>query len=915
MSMACFAMPFTRSPLWITRHCWQLRPFTLLAASAFHRQVDRIPVCVQVHDVYGDIHSWMEYFDPAVRLQDVQDVLAEAWRPECKVYARDSLVALSDEPFTLRPGDLLRVLHPGAVRPALTSLDDRLARPDLYFRRLRVDGFPSTPDTPARECLLQPLECPRLLQYSYLPGPCLLEQVMLSHGDGAMGPLRLVWPAQQVESLRIRQHFVAHMAGAYPVRATARVPIFVDARAVGFSVQCKASFSGSMPLPAFLDSIGLFLPDHIKLSVSGSARFDRRSRHITVREADLVCLQYDTGLYISSADDAVVGSEPSGAQDGARPPGGARGQDGHAPPDGPNGPGGTRERSPRLAMSSGSTSARSGGRSGASRAVALVPRRPMDAKAYLLDPIAAALRRVQIADFRLQLARSVDAWPVLLFQGSDLPLAQEPVAPPSPEGSSPSLPDTSDAEDTARSLPDLLRVQVVLASFQGVTTRHTLWYEEDEDISGFVQRAGILLNDDPDFLAVLPADPQPSPLHFTFLLCPHWWRAAGLLPVVICCPRPGHFPFMAVAFPGQEAEAFLPQDAIPPSQSCDAYVPPTADRARTVLQADSVVADALVPAATIFLQPSLSPAAVALPMREHLRSLPHVTAAQLEPLPPSERLLAVFLGFGFHQFCLELPFGSVPRYVASALGIPFESVYLCRQLDFFDRLTIAGRRPSLCFGFRNLSDMHRRFQGRGLFIDCRPLGRPVCFREILVPSFTAEQLCDWLEVCVPAGFVPLCRSASTGQGDAPFSNYHGETFLLWVDSTAPSPSPGRSASGGLPDEDLLRRDASSSADDADEGGTGRPPSSSGGRPALVAPRHPFLVSDVLMGASISGAMVQRRSWQFLPALMASPLSRPLMFLLLLLGITLWGRRLTCPSLLDSIDLFRPPVVLLGSAPS
>ena len=240
------------------------------------------------------------------------------------------------------------------------------------------------------------------------------------------------------------------------------------------------------------------------------------------------------------------------------------------------------------------------------------------------------------------------------------------------------------------------------------------------------------------------------------------------------------------AFPGCQALEVFPHEAFPPGERCDAFVPGCPDAGRLDLAPEDVLADSVTDGALVCLLPFETPPPATRPKQDHLHSLPHVSSLEQESMPLEENMLAVFLGFGFDQFCLRLPFGSVPRFVANALDIPFDSVFLCRQLDPFDCLTVAGRRRRLTFGFRNLADMGRPFTGRGLFIDARPLGRPVCFREILVEDFTPRQLCQWLEVTVPEGYEPFCGTPKE-RGNGSVTNFHGESVVVWVDETAPAP--------------------------------------------------------------------------------------------------------------------------------
>ena len=368
----------------------------VIAAPAQHARLHRIPVCLQVHDAHGRVDCWVEFLDPFISVDDVSDVLAEAWNPAMRVFVGDRSHALTAEPCSLRAGDLICILCSGACRKQQHTVEAKLAKPELHFRSLETEGFPSTPEVSGRECLLQPLEPPRLLQYSYLPGPSLLEQVMLSHGNSYMGPLRLVWPEQPVRDLRVRQHFVAHLAGAFPDRVTGRVPIFVDGRDVGYAVQCKASYTGRMLLSEFLDSIGLFLPDVDNLLIDGSVAFDRRTRIIRVKEGDVVCIQYACPIDSLPPVDVPLPAGPEtdnnpDYEDGGNGPDRYRTIGNDAP---------VRVRTPRAAP--------------VGRPRPLPPPRPSDSacskdlwksvgfRPYLIDPIAAALRRIQVVDFRLQ---------------------------------------------------------------------------------------------------------------------------------------------------------------------------------------------------------------------------------------------------------------------------------------------------------------------------------------------------------------------------------------------------------------------------------------------------------------------------------------------------------------------------------
>ena len=282
----------------------------LLTAPMRFALLDRIPVCIQVQDGDGDCLCWQEFLDPVMTLADIKDALGNQWPPHSKVYVRDSARAAGAGPVRLVAGDLLRIVRPGAPVPAVVPIQVKLARPDLHFRRLDVDGYPDTQTVSGRECLLQPL-CPvRLVMYSPVPGPSVFEDVMLSHADRSLGELRLAWHRQDIANLRIVGFPVRNVVGTFPAHNTRRVPIFADTREVGFSLQIRASYSGSMPLHAFIEAIGLSLPDLHELDVAGTVVFDRTTATIAVQEGDVVVLRY-AGVTEVCAAAASEASRPS----------------------------------------------------------------------------------------------------------------------------------------------------------------------------------------------------------------------------------------------------------------------------------------------------------------------------------------------------------------------------------------------------------------------------------------------------------------------------------------------------------------------------------------------------------------------------------------------------------------------------
>ena len=334
-------------------------------------------------------------------------------------------------------------------------------------------------------------------------------------------------------------------------------------------------------------------------------------------------------------------------------------------------------------------------------------------------------------------------------------------------------------------------------------------------------RANIIVNDDPDFLTLLPADPQPLLDCFTVLLTPRWWALASLRPFLLVSPLRDSIPFIAVSFPDQPADDFMPQVHCR-LVSAVAFAPPTSVREAVHLTPDDPIPASLVEASLICVHDPSHDVRAFLPAQRHLESLVHAPQRpEPDSHPTQTALLAVFLGFDFDHFCVQLNFGSVDAQVATATCVAKEDIFLVRQRNMFDRHVVAGRRPSYCFGFRNVRDMHGPLVGSGLFIDCRPLGRPICFRAVNVPSLTPGMLCLWLGVPAPDGFEPRC------QGGAPFDSVdsavdaftieHGDSVTLWMNMISP---PGSPNSPGSNSDDDVDPHADEGGHDAGEPGAG-----------------------------------------------------------------------------------------------
>ena len=449
---------------------------------------------------------------------------------------------------------------------------------------------------------------------------------------------------------------------------------------------------------------------------------------------------------------------------------------------------------------------------------------------YLVFPVAAAVRRMQLFDLRLQLLTSASHLLPLVYQDGPGPDLPAPPAESDTEGtSSPAADDSSRSPlASAPALPELKSVRVAVATFQGPTRYYSLWTQDGEDLAGFLVRAEILINDDASFLILLPVDPQPSLPQLSLLLCPRWWALVGILPCMVQGPCAASQPFMLVAHQDQTVQDCLPQDILPATGSAIVAVSPRDDSERVVLQLEQQITEHLSSASLLHVVPLYEPDWEDLPAQRHLTSLEHVPRAEAEAVGPAAApRLALFLGFGFDQFLLTLEFGSVAQFVSEAFGVPREHVYILRQWPCFDQLTVAGRSVTHCFGYRNLGDMGRRFVGTGLFLDPRPLGRPVCFREVGSPLLSPSQICLWLQVTTPNGYAPFCAGGSLpGSAAHSFLVNHGDTILVWIDCIQPPPS----IASPVNDRDS----AQSTTDAFDSDGDTRPDSASLPRPSATA---------------------------------------------------------------------------------
>ena len=546
------------------------RDFPVLVCAPFNfRQIGQIPVCFELFYAQEGSQVWMEFVDPVIRLDDIEYLMAIEWRDGSTVLVGNSLQPLGTRDVAISPGALIRILRPGGRRLCCNTLTDKLRRPDLFLRRLDVAGFPTDPHVQFRHCLLQPLAAPRLVQFSAINGDADRDRVLLSHASGEPESLVLVWPRSHTRDLVVRARNAPLDVGIFPAGKVSRIPVFVDSREVGSSFQLRAALSGTMPLSVFLQIVGLSLPDVDDLIVEGTATFAPQGRTITVRACDTVLLRYAVrsacaGGLLTQASEAVASS--SGPEESDLETG--RHADGLA-----TAAGSARKRSrSRQSAVAGRPSARCNAS----------PYSPADIwrlfgmRSYLLDEVAASVRRATALDLQIQLTCSAFAdRPCVLQEQDDVPVDFRA---PRPDDEAPAGDDDDAAGEAANEPPDLLCVKVAVVAFQGPTTVHSLWREVHEPVAGLLVRAEILLNPDPDFLSLAPADPQPSDDHLTLMLFPRWWHLVDMRPMLLVSPTVGGLPFITVAFPEQLTDDFLPQAALPPGVRSVAFAPPSSVR-------------------------------------------------------------------------------------------------------------------------------------------------------------------------------------------------------------------------------------------------------------------------------------------------------------------------------------------------
>ena len=112
----------------------------LLGVSTHAAVLGRVPVCMHLYGPSDGPRIWMEYLESPVRLSDVQDVLGSDWQVSSRVFVHESGRPLTEDGQPIWPGMLIRVVPRGRSLPRGTSLTAKLARPDLFLRKLGLRG-------------------------------------------------------------------------------------------------------------------------------------------------------------------------------------------------------------------------------------------------------------------------------------------------------------------------------------------------------------------------------------------------------------------------------------------------------------------------------------------------------------------------------------------------------------------------------------------------------------------------------------------------------------------------------------------------------------------------------------------------------------------------------------------------------
>ena len=785
---------------------------------------------------HSTVIFWLDFVDQPLCLEFVRQSLGRDWEAGSKVLVGNATCPLRvGEQREVADGTLVRIFLPRRRIFAAATLLDKMGDPAAHFRYLETEGPPDVAIDTGAFGLLQPLVVDKIVPYSGEQESPLFASVMLSHADMLARPLEVVRPLQASLDVEIRGRPIRDLVGVFPAAHATHIPVFLDCRDLGHPLRLVAAQQGHQPLFAFLQQTGLHLEDPVVTDVS--------QQRLVLRANDVVRLSRKVSLggglaeFLPDVGDISVSSSAVAGTDGRRACSG------------------------RLASLAGQACAVAGSSVAAASSCrpcsrfsaqpacldffglgnaasmwnlgsvppALSSRPSRDTSACRVEAVWSPTAEFRRLELEYRLAMSTLASPLIVYDAGEAPVRdyfvpREPL--PAADGDPP-VDDALSESGSDEPAPSMNCVAIAIFVFQRPVRWTSAWVHLDEPLDSFLTRVDILHNPTSHAFLMVPVSPHPHVPYFAFLCVPRWWEAACISPqlwqVRLRVDEP-MLTFLHTASHGETFEDVLPSALLQEASMLSLFVPPAADTDAAPACPTSGVLDVLPPGAPVaVLAPDAGPPAFVGAL-EHLRALPHSTAHWEVPAgshdPP---YCAVLLGVDYEQFLVVLQPGPTLPQLAAALNFPPEHLFVHLQMDVFDELVVASHSVGVCYGFRDKRVFGACPRGRGLFIDGRAVGRPVCYRTYLQRTLTPLELCLFLGIAIPDAYEPMVAGpASLAEGGG-FSVEHGDTVILWLAACSPpsSPASANAAADAPPDADF-----DSDADDAD-GGDGTGPDGSG----------------------------------------------------------------------------------------
>ena len=749
-------------------------------------------ICLQLHLGHPGVRFWVEHVDQPVTVELVRTLLGPDWQHGSKIFIGTSSAPLRPEESSQVPhGSLVRIFPPRRGFVSAHSLLDRIQCPEEFCSLLEEDGPPISEVPALTYGLLQPLVADKVVQYTPSPEPSRLYEVLASHADPTWGPVRICRPRCPVQAFEVRGRLVESVIGAFPGCVETRVPVFVDGRAIDQPLRLVASMQGYMPLGVFLDTTGTLATDRPDLVVHGSATFDTSSRHILIRPNDLVVITFQAHCNVGPAVDpvppAVFPPDADASGSGLGPP--AASKDLQAPS-------GTYRAGP-YSVCEARSSRDQPSRPGDSLGGPSLPLSACQSALTASDPPFLSLHSLHWPhsvqqELRYRLALSEQSQPCVVFEAADAAPAAYAVAADFdgdlPDMHNPPLPEAEDSEGSVAAMNCIL---AHIFCFQGPARSVSLWYHLGETIQELLVRADILHNPDPQFMKLLPVSPQPEMSFLALLFVPQWWEDAQILSALFVSGLDGSRPFLHTAFPFETVEDVLPPAMVQRAAAVSLYAPSDLVGHAGPLRPDMQMQQMMTSGALVVVQDVHDAPPACVDIHQHLHSLPHdvghVTDAtgSHDPLPTT----AVLLGVGHEQFLIEVRDGPISRQIEDALEYSPGQLIVHEQRPCFDKLVVTGLPVARCFAFRD-SVIFGRQPGRGLFIDSRAVGRPVCFRNFQQRRLSVDAVFRAANAQVLEGYVAYCAGMFPDPADnAYFLLEHGDTAIIWLNFDSPRSLP------------------------------------------------------------------------------------------------------------------------------